>query len=613
MINMFQQGGAAMPPYVDYQPVMVNPATASTAPGTTSNKGSDLTDKDLLKMLEKLDGLPSDMAELTNALQNFYIDQQYSILPNTTSIASRYLSVLNQMKVANFNKSVYDDALKTVSANGGINELAVTERGQLICINKNRDFKLLRPEELASNSDYTPLSNSELLYYRAHDTSLANQNELLKTVKSGVGIESIQKMIDGFISNLGTNTVQTSGYAQKKEGQVISGLNILNIAAQQGLFSGDEMSIDGLYKNKILNTTQANQIELAINYIYSVLPENAKTVLKCKTAGKTDQETRNLLLSLLYSKNSSTSQFDTILQKNSNGSKDGNSGKGQEINRAIAFQTDLGPSATLKFNAGTTDTLRVQGNLMSNVTKEDGLLGVTTLDKIAAKSSLSGLFDFSHVTVGNKTISMTGLSNVIADANQIYKAYLPIDLAKAESGIITPDLLKLADIEKVREQIRETGAESPEEINQIYQEFGLENYLKPDGSINEAIYKPFGVMNATALSDAFPEGTEFNSKLFREITDPNEINNAWSIIKGADTKEKFDAEGWYDTIDIIGFGSYQSMVDSLVFLPMLSTNPSLGAVSGGGDITVEDLHQYNADHQRREIQDTFEAQGQLIL
>jgi len=77
MILKFQQGGA-LPPLVSYQPVTVTGGATAGATTKNTNEGSsssDLTDKDLLEMLEKLDGLPSDMALLTSTLQNFYIDQ----------------------------------------------------------------------------------------------------------------------------------------------------------------------------------------------------------------------------------------------------------------------------------------------------------------------------------------------------------------------------------------------------------------------------------------------------------------------------------------------------------------------------------------------------------
>ena len=63
MIFKFQQGGSAIPPLVSYEPATVTdsgtPEIDSTA--ESSKESSDLTDKDLLKMLKDLDGLPNDM------------------------------------------------------------------------------------------------------------------------------------------------------------------------------------------------------------------------------------------------------------------------------------------------------------------------------------------------------------------------------------------------------------------------------------------------------------------------------------------------------------------------------------------------------------------------
>jgi hypothetical protein len=69
MILKFQQGGAAPPPLIAYNPVMVTPPAASPARTTeTGSSKADLTDKDLLEMVGKLDGLPSDIQLLTSEL-----------------------------------------------------------------------------------------------------------------------------------------------------------------------------------------------------------------------------------------------------------------------------------------------------------------------------------------------------------------------------------------------------------------------------------------------------------------------------------------------------------------------------------------------------------------
>jgi hypothetical protein len=43
------------------------------------------------------------MAALTKNLQNFYIDEQYNLFSSTSNIASRYISILQQLKTANYN------------------------------------------------------------------------------------------------------------------------------------------------------------------------------------------------------------------------------------------------------------------------------------------------------------------------------------------------------------------------------------------------------------------------------------------------------------------------------------------------------------------------------
>ena len=80
MIFKFQQGGIAIPPLVSYTPVMVTQGSTASAEDVSSSRKGDgdssgnLTDKDLLKLLEHLDGLPNDMTAITNMLQDFYID-----------------------------------------------------------------------------------------------------------------------------------------------------------------------------------------------------------------------------------------------------------------------------------------------------------------------------------------------------------------------------------------------------------------------------------------------------------------------------------------------------------------------------------------------------------
>ena len=128
------------------------------------------------------------------------------------------------MKIANFNRKQYDDAFTIVSKNGGINELAINERGQLICINKDGDFEYFFPEELKENPGYSPVTNSELLRWRAYSLELANNNKILGIVANGIGIKSVIDYIGGIISNLGTNSEVIEEFTSTSSKEVLSGL-----------------------------------------------------------------------------------------------------------------------------------------------------------------------------------------------------------------------------------------------------------------------------------------------------------------------------------------------------------------------------------------------------
>lgn len=338
MILKYQQGGSAVPPLVSYQPVTVT-GGRQEAPVENDQENANLTDKDLLTMLEKLDGLPSDMAVLTQTLQNFYIDQQYDQFPNTSNIASRYLQALSQMKEANFNKKEYDDAFQTVSKNGGINELAITDRGQLFCVNSEGDFQLMTLSELKSNSDYNPLTNSELLYYRAQLPQLANNNEFLKVVKNGIGMESVTKMIQDSIGNLGTTSESNEGFARSQASQLLNGLqDFINAQQQSGSYNA---SVDDLYKGKLLTKNQAMQAKAALSYIYNTLPINAKTLLKTKTQSGTDKEAEELVWTLISSKLSSTTDFQLDLDDSNSSSSKSNQKGDLDADLILSIQQEM--------------------------------------------------------------------------------------------------------------------------------------------------------------------------------------------------------------------------------------------------------------------------------
>ena len=252
MIFKFQQGGTT-PPFVAYQPVIVSDkrttATqeeALAAKATKDSASGELTSKDLYTMLkEKLKGLPSDVNIAMNQLKQLEQLTQMDFDGSfTQNIESKYLSTLQTMNNLSFSRDQYDKAMETVKSNGGLNEAAIDQYGQVYVTN-GKDFKLMSPDQ-AKQSGWTMVTNQDLLYMRANDTSLAGNDKILNVVNNGIGINQVTKMIQDSIGNLGTNSNSETAYATTQGGQLIQGLNDFIKAAQEtGQY---DASVEDLYK-----------------------------------------------------------------------------------------------------------------------------------------------------------------------------------------------------------------------------------------------------------------------------------------------------------------------------------------------------------------------------
>ena len=586
MIFKFQQGGSTIPPLDSYQPIMITnggaSGTASTAGSSkSSEESSDLTDKDLLKMLKDLDGLPNDMQALTKALQNFYIDQQYSPFPNTTNIASRYLQALQMMRTANFNRKQYDEAFNIVSSNGGINELAINEKGQLICVNKDGDFKYLKPEQLAQTTDYQPVTNSELLRLRAYNPELAGDNRILGVVANGIGIDSVIKYIKDSISNLGTTDTSQQGYISTQQGQLITGMqtliNAIQTASQNGIkFNG---TTQDLYQYKIINKTQKEQADAALKYIYTTLPENAKTLLKTRTKRGTDEDAQKLIATIISSQIDYTNQYDIELKagktaqkasKDTSGTKDSTE---QETSFLSNIQQSIGGSTQgMTIDTGTGIQMTVEGSYYPQVTKPNGdAITDTSMSQMLADSHLMSLIkNNKSITYGDQKITPEQLKNITYNNTGVLRANLPIK----SDGTVNLDLL----VQYQQAEAEMNATNDPQKRGEILKKHGLSDLLKSNGTPDE---KKFG---AFIVAEGYT--TERNgikkSDFVKYIKDPSDeqidlIKRSLTTGTGKDKQTpEIDTFSYFNPLDYI-FG-VDDIFKAAVYIPISSNQ--LTAITG---------------------------------
>lgn len=592
MIFKFDQGGAT-PPFVAYQPVIVSDKRTSATPeeavaakvASDADKGK-LTSKDLYTMLkEKLKGLPSDvdvaMWKLQSVEESLNLDFFHDF---TSNVENRYLNALQTMNQLSFSREQYDKALDNVKSNGGLNEAAIDQYGQVYMTN-GKDYKLMSPEK-AKQSGWKQMTNQDLLYLRANDPSLSGKDEILNVVNNGIGISQVTKMIQDSIGNLGTNSNSETAYATTQQGQLIQGLNDFIKAAQEtGQY---DASIEDLYKAQIINKTQAQQAQQAIAYIYKTLPQNAKSLLKTRTEGGTDKEALNLISTLVLSKTSEDRSFTVDLEggpTKKSMSKDANAGSKDdtELKTSLPLQVmqDMGGAdiAPVTIDKGDGVQMSVYGSFFSAINDKKGEPIVnTSLQNMLAQSGLQDIVkNVRSITFGDQKLTPEQLSKITYNNTGIVRADLPVN----EDG--TVKLSVLDDFNAAMNEIKGLGNASREQVEAIKAKYHLDQYLKDDGTPDPKHTAPFMLTEGYTTEKNGIEDTAYVKHIKNPTDDQIQlIKDSLTVGTGKDAKvPDIDTFDWYNPFDYFGT---ENIYKATVYIP-ISNN--VGAAIRGGNQNLD--------------------------
>ena len=602
----YQAGGGL--PFVNFTPVFAT--SESGTPKEASKKSEDkddLTTKDVLSLLKDMDGLPSDMQLIVTSLKNFELQDTMDPLglSSSSDIASRYISLINKIKVAKFNREEYNNAFNQLKGNGGLNEYAVTSEGYLIGANKEGDFQMFTPDEVNAGEPrlqgYSLLTNSNLLYLRANSTDAAFNHQLTTFAQGGIGMEVITEQINKIIQSLGSSKEEEEGFVQMgSKGQIKQGIKFLQKAARE---VGDDninenMSVADYYQAGYLTEDQAEQAQLALQYIWSALPTNAKSLLQVK--GGSAKGAEAIVKSLLYSKTSSDVQFKAAPKKMSSSSTS-SSGATDDMDKlkltpVQMMQVGYTDHQQVTLQKGTKYATVVNAQVLPITDVNKKLLGVTTLDRVA-ESTFGGALDMNNVTMGSQLIDPQALQNVQIDSTNLYVMNLPID-KNSPDGTIKPDLAWMTKIEEIDQIIRDQNITDIAQINKLYTDAGLPVLMDNNGQLNLRDYCKFGVLNGHALNSAFKDLDLLDNTVL-EIDDEDQINNVLSILnKGRNEKDRidFDSKSWADSI----FGTdHDSLFEGTIYIP-IRTNAFAGMIGGGEYPTTSVAEEVEALIQQKE-------------
>lgn len=299
-----QLGGVA--PFTVYRPLGVGGESAvstQTSDSINSKSSKDTAAKDKLDMIKELfksiQGLPIDASkvysQITGLLSKY---KAFGEEMSTDDIASMYLSAMNQIIHLKYSQDAYNKAHAQAVANDALNEIAVGSNGELYVQNmETGEIKRTSSSSLKDlEGNWNPLNNSQLLTMRAHSPNLAFNDDIFNVVNNGIGLTKIAAQIKSMAAQLGSSTEKIEGITEVESKQVKAGLKIL---------AGTDGTPDGHYQVTNNTKQQTQQIKAALNYIYTMLPKNYKTILNIHSNGQAE----SLITSFL------TSQSDSVIEQ----------------------------------------------------------------------------------------------------------------------------------------------------------------------------------------------------------------------------------------------------------------------------------------------------------
>ena len=597
-LHKFQAGGSIIAS--TFQPITVTPgayapslqqaeqsiamATQSGTQSGGSSKGSsdELTKKDLIESLKGIEGLPSDV--------NFVIDKiskdlsMAEILKNPITgespinISDAYLKSIQYLNQVKNSKNTFDNAYKSATQNGSINEAAVTSSGLLVVKDSEGKMNTVSAQDYLKNQDkYILQTNGDLLQMRRMDPKLTFSDSVLDIVENGVSTKTITEFINQFSSGLGTDALQQQGYSKIQSQRISNGINIIQEAQKNGInLTG---GIDGLYKTTKLSEDQKRQASEAVTALYKMMPTNYKSLLAIKS-GNAENPDKGVfdLITLMIDKNSSNKiQYQIDKEKEGKDSTEESSSDGvssDKIKSSSVEQWFRGMGEQKQFNISLDGSqgFIVKGNTMG-ADDSGHPIGISTLQGLSS-SSFGKALDINNATFGNgMRIDVNGSGKVIIDGNSITGVELPIDTSDPTPK---PDfnLLKLKEqadnllatkynIQNPDDSTKLTKAQL-HQINVVYRQEGLpQKYDENTGQLIQQRWKRFALVKGTTTQEAIMG--DVDKKYIRKIEEDNEISNYQTARRKLTGDEKYQfSDSWFRGDDLYQGTIFIPVTDSYI-------------------------------------------------
>lgn len=286
-LKMYQDGGGLIyTPFVPGQTTVDNTTSSSSKKSEDEEDAKlDPLDKELLGLMKDQNLLPSEIQTIYNKLIQFQKNsQRLSSMPgfggtnSYRSVMPGMLKIMNLVSQAKYNKAMDDTVVNKMMNEGAGNEFALDGYGRMYVLNNEGKIQKVKLSEFSSEK-HTPLSNSQLLYYREQSPELAFDGSIYDDMRNMVGMTSVIKEIDRIIKEFGTQ--EGSRYLSKDAAQAFLDMN----------------SPDGMYK--LEQKIPAKGLKAAWDAIWDQLPTNMQNLLKARAAASGDIDPKRFIADIV--------------------------------------------------------------------------------------------------------------------------------------------------------------------------------------------------------------------------------------------------------------------------------------------------------------------------
>lgn len=504
--------GGGIPAFVGYTNVPQPMPSAQYTEGSnnvesTKDKAEGI-DKSLLQALYK-EGLISDVDAVASEVSNLFANRNNPLDPNSTATA--YRRTLQLMARLREGKEQWKMAIEESKKNGSYGEMAVSTDGRYYVMGEDGP-------ELKSTLERGDrvLTNADLAELRANNVPFANN--ISTTIANGVSMESINKTIWELISKIGKDSTSKEFFRTKKGQDIKDGIDELLAAGE-----------DGVYKITEKNTDQSRKAITALNYLISVMPTNAKALLRGRAALAgldPNKGAYKLVADMVASGIDNTSEigidFDKAATTGANTDSNGNK-KTLHMKPIMSYYAgENGVESTYIVNPGQGYQMHTDAVIYGMPLDQKGDVVPQGSLQSLLNSGIGGIVDTTSISLGNQRVDPSNLGQVLYDGTQLARAILPYTYDA--NGKIVPDFELMPEFIEAQKEIKERGNKiTAVELSQILNTSKFRPFLMTNviaGGSDSWIGGKSGVIDV----DKAGEGYMTNIRRMPEV-DPDNIKN----------------------------------------------------------------------------------------